>query len=120
MKYALLALFLCACRVGDDTISKTSVERRDQRPVIPSGAARCDPEMCPSFCARMGCVFGGLGGGDGVGRCTVVCEARCGDAYFEVADEALVGCVVDGPVGAGCAKQEMCCIEHFTSALCAE
>ena len=97
MKYTLLLMVLLfGCRVGPGDAGPMSVPRSTMdttMPDDPSFGARCEPSRCDAFCDRMSCVFGGAA------ACLSVCRVRCGDAYFELADEAVLSCVVDGEAG---------------------
>lgn len=108
---ALLALG--ACRVAAPRPTATDPMAAERPPLLdtPPLAARCEPARCETFCDSASCLF------DDRRACLQACRDRCGDAYFEPADQELVMCVEATP---GCEPARTCCARHFTSQLCAE
>lgn len=106
-------LTLGACRVAAPGPTPTGPMAAERPPLLdaPPLAARCEPARCEAFCDSASCLFADRK------TCLVLCRERCGDAYFEPADQELVSCVEAQP---GCEPAKTCCARHFTSQLCAE
>lgn len=93
---------------GSEYMKPPSQEAEDQGP-------KCDPKGCSNFCLNMRCIYDEIG----TDKCMAVCTQRCGDAFFEQADAAVMTCV-SNVIDLSCEGQKACCSEQFTNQLCAQ
>lgn len=109
----VVLLTLGACRVAAPNQTTATPTGTERPPLLdtPALAARCEPARCEAFCESASCLFADPR------TCLGTCRDRCGDAYFEPADQELMSCVETKP---GCEPAKTCCAQHFTSHLCTE
>ncbi len=86
-----------------------------QDPAAEDEGPKCDPKKCSNFCMNMRCIYDEIG----TDKCMAVCTSRCGDAFFEQADAAVLACV-NNTMDLSCEGQKACCSEHFTNQLCSQ
>ena len=115
----ILAVLLTTAALGacGSTTGATRSEQpasSDQSSAVPDGP-HCDPAGCKQFCMNMRCMYGATG----TDTCMSVCTDRCGDAFFESADAAVMACVNALGPSLDCEGQKKCCADNLTNQLCA-
>jgi hypothetical protein len=53
-------------------------------------------------------------------KCVAVCQARCGDAFFEAQDAGVMACVLNVGPTLDCSPLQACCDEYLTNQICAQ
>ncbi|PIE17514.1 MAG: hypothetical protein CSA66_05625 [Proteobacteria bacterium] len=101
------------CGGGEVAPTREAPDASD-RPTRPR--PECAPEQCHAFCQRARCLFP-LGD---AAACERHCADRCGDAFFDASDSALMRCVAEaeGSAPTTCAAVRDCCDGDFTNQLC--